>query len=470
MPWDHPKVYLIFSTLFLSLFAGVSAFKKNQGFRKLATTFLPGYGLVSILVGAILHFFPFSPIAFLNGKEFLALAMISFFILGIFHTQWYVMGVDKKNWNMLAIPFLLAGMIALINNFPIKEQFENPSGPYAIGTEAYHFVDESREEILTKNEHDYRELMFQFSFPIKKQDKHMASFYPNSRRVMSQSVENESIIDNAQKFPLIIYSSGASGNRFSNTQQIEELVSHGYFVLAIDHTFLVDTQFPAGRKVKAFDFDQDFSDLNREEFMQKISLGLRSQDILSGLEQMKKISHDSSHTFFDRIDVEKVGIFGWSIGGAAVGEICTKDTEIKAGVNLDGWDWMELTDSTHFQKPFLYMQSDRKEVSWKELLVAGVRKKDFDEREEMQKQYEDQLMNFSEPDVYRIRIDGSMHSNFRDHGFFKTGQLGSRDAKEITEISNRYMLAFFNKYLKGENQVLLEENWGKEEKIEFRRN
>jgi len=182
------------------------------------------------------------------------------------------------------------------------------------------------------------------------------------------------------------------------------------------------------------------------------------------------MSRDSTHAFFNRIDFENIGLFGWSIGGAAVGEICLSHPEFKAGVNLDGWDWMEMNDSSHFQTPFLYVQSDRKEVGWKELLVAGVRKKTFEEREELQEEYENQLMDLSETDVYRIRIEGSMHSNFRDHGFFRLGQLGSRNPEEITEISNRYLLAFFKQYLKDQDQPILEENWGKEEKIEFRRN
>lgn len=470
MPWDQQKVYLIFTTLYLCLFALGIALTKSQSFQNTISPFLAGYGLFSVLLGGILRFFPFSPIAFMSGREFLALAMVAFLLLGLFHTQWYVIKAEKKNWNMLAIPFLLAAIIGFLNDFPTKEEFPEVSGPYSIGTESFHFVDTGRAEILTKHEHDHRELMLQFSFPTAKGANFQTSFYSDSRRVLTQSLADASIIEGKEKFPLIIYASGAGGNRFSNTQQIEELVSHGYFVLAIDHSYLVDTQFPDGRKIKAFDFDADFSDLNREEYMRKISLGIRVQDILSSLDVIKKMNQNSSHAFYHRIDLENVGLLGWSIGGAAVGKICSEFSGFKAGLNLDGWDWMELHDSTHYQSPFMYVQSDRKEVGWKELLVAGVSKGAFDEREQIQKRYEDQLMNLSETDVYRIRIEGSMHSNFRDHGFFQLGQLGSGNAKEITKISNRYMLAFFNKYLRGLDADLLDENWGNEDKIEFRRN
>ncbi|MEM8890418.1 MAG: hypothetical protein AAGD28_20750, partial [Bacteroidota bacterium] len=403
MPWDFQEVYLVSTTLFLCLFAlGSSLFKKHN-FRSLLSPFLAGYGFLGIVAAAILRYFPFSPIACINGREFLALSMLAFILLGIFHTHWYAPNTERKNWNMIAIPFFLAGMIALLNGFPIKEALPEPSGPYAVGTEAFHFVDESREEMLTKDSLDKRELMLQFSFPIQKDSNLVPDLYPNSKRVSTQSVKGVEIVKDGQKFPLIIYSSGAGGNRFSNTQQIEELVSHGYLVLAIDHTFLVDSHFPDGRKIKAFDFDVDFSDLSREDFMKQISLGMRTKDMLSSLEKLKEISRDSTHSFFNRIDFENIGLFGWSIGGAAVGEICLTHPEFKAGVNLDGWDWMEMNDSSHFQTPFLYVQSDRKEVGWKELLVAGVRKKVFEEMELMQSQYEDQLMSLSKKDVYRIR-------------------------------------------------------------------
>ena len=470
MPWDQQKVYLIFTTIYLCLFALGIAFTKSRSFRNTISPFLAGYGLLSVFLAGFLRFFPFSPIAFLSGREFLTLAMLAFLLLGLFHTQWYVVKAQKKNWNILAIPFLLAAIIGFLNDFPAKEEFPEVSGPYAIGTESFHFVDTGRAESLTKHEHDHRELMLQFSFPTAKGPNLQASFYPDSRRVLTRSLANASIIEGKERFPLIIYASGAGGNRFSNTQQIEELVSYGYFVLAIDHSYLVDTKFPDGRKIRAFDFDADFSDLSREEYMRKISLGIRVQDILSSLDQIRKINQDSSHAFYNRIDLENVGLLGWSIGGAAVGKMCSGFPAFKAGVNLDGWDWLELQDGTHYKTPFLYVQSDRRQVGWKELLVAGIRKEVFVEREQMQKRYEDQLMNLSETDVYRIRIEGSMHSNFRDHGFLQLGQLGSGNAKEITAISNRYMLAFFNKYLKGLDESLLDENWGNEDKIEFRRN
>ena len=40
-----------------------------------------------------------------------------------------------------------------------------------------------------------------------------------------------------KKFPIIIFSHGNGGLRTQNTNQVEELVSHGYIVIAVDHTF-----------------------------------------------------------------------------------------------------------------------------------------------------------------------------------------------------------------------------------------
>lgn len=470
MPWDHAKIYLIFSTFCLCIFSLGSSFLKRDKSQKLIGSFLVFYIAISVLAGIILHFFPFSPIAFLSGKEFLSLGMIALIMLGIINTIGYVNSREEKNWQLFAFPLVLSAIIALINDFPYYEKFPTPSGPYALGTQAYYFADSSRKEILTKDAHDIRELMLQFSYPSKRKENQLDHFYSCSRRILTNSREKAQILDSDEKFSLLIFSAGTGSNRFGNTQLIEELVSHGYFVVAIDHTYLVDTQFPDGRKIRAFDFDGDFSDLNREAYLEKISLGIRVKDIQFSLSQIKEMNKDPNSFFYQKLDTENIGVSGWSIGGAAAGKLCAEDKAFKAGVNLDGWDWMGLNDSIKFESPFLYVQSDREEVGWKELLVAGVKKEEFQKREKIQKQYEDKLMVNSDSGVFRIQIEGSMHSNFRDHGFLGLGQLGSRDAKEITEISNQYVLSFFNKYLKGNKEVLLEENWAKEEKIKFRRN
>ena len=50
-----------------------------------------------------------------------------------------------------------------------------------------------------------------------------------------------------QKFPILIFSHGHGGLRTQNTNQVEELVSHGYIVIAVDHTFDAGfVEFPNG--------------------------------------------------------------------------------------------------------------------------------------------------------------------------------------------------------------------------------
>ncbi|MEM6801693.1 MAG: hypothetical protein AAF696_09845, partial [Bacteroidota bacterium] len=150
IPWDHTKTYLIFTTFCLGIFAFRSAFRKSYSSLNLIRSFLAFYAFLAVLAGIFLRLFPFSPIAFLSGREFLSLGMIALIILGILNTIWYAKEGEPKNWKLFALPLILSATIAFTQDFPYYEKFPTPSGPYALGTQAYYFADSSRKEILTK--------------------------------------------------------------------------------------------------------------------------------------------------------------------------------------------------------------------------------------------------------------------------------------------------------------------------------
>lgn len=59
----------------------------------------------------------------------------------------------------------------------------------------------------------------------------------------------------ATQYPLVIYSHGYSFHRHENTEKLEELASHGYIALAMDHTDCRTTVYPSGLALRG-----DFSD------------------------------------------------------------------------------------------------------------------------------------------------------------------------------------------------------------------
>lgn len=149
--------------------------------------------------------------------------------------------------------------------------FPPPTGPYAIGTVTYHMVDQARAEIFTANPSDHRELMVQVWYPASAsatakrapylQDGkiiaplakllRMPGFvFTHLRLVATNAVSSAPVAVGAPNYPVLIFSPGRGGFRQHNTFQVEELVSHGYIVVAIDHPYAeAGMDFPDGRRV-----------------------------------------------------------------------------------------------------------------------------------------------------------------------------------------------------------------------------
>jgi predicted dienelactone hydrolase len=57
------------------------------------------------------------------------------------------------------------------------------------------------------------------------------------------------------------------------------------------------------------------------------------------------------------MDLDRIGVFGHSVGGGTAGNIAMKDNRVKAAVNLDGIQWGTMIDST-YHIPYLYVSAD----------------------------------------------------------------------------------------------------------------
>lgn len=149
-----------------------------------------------------------------------------------------------------------------IPNLPV------PSGPFSVGTVTYHWVDSTRAEWFTEDQSDVRELMVQLWYPADEETKGSRAAYldhvplrakavgervglpafmiQHLKLVKSRSREIAPPADRGNPFPLLIFSHGLGGMKGQNTILMEELASHGYIVVAMDHPFDANmTVFPA---------------------------------------------------------------------------------------------------------------------------------------------------------------------------------------------------------------------------------
>ncbi len=377
-----------------------------------------------------------------------------------------------------------------------------PTGPYAVGTAYFDFVDGSRPESFTDDPKDHRELLVRVWYPAQsvtgakpepfwgKDTKEIGALLAQFMRlpktafddlalVQSHAYTNAPLSKSKAPYPVLVFSHGyIPGFLSQNTAQMEELASHGYVVFSIGHSYeTVANIFPDGRVVpfsqaRLMAFAQGAGktrELNikyaaatepaeKDDLIKKIvadwpllheSLRVWAADVGFVLDELEKMnSGKRKSTFAKKLNLKRIGIFGMSFGGATAGQVCAVDKRCRAGINLDGLQSGDLINRP-MERPFMFMQSED---------AGNINRLFFDR---------------AKNDAYYVIVKGTKHFNYSDFSLFspdykKAGILGSIDGARMEGIISDYVLAFFDKYLKGKDAPLLKGPPAHYSEVEFK--
>lgn len=162
--------------------------------------------------------------------------------------------------------------------------------------------------------------------------------------------------------PVLLYSPGSGEDRMIGTALVEDLASRGYVVVTIDHTHDAgEVEFPGGRVEVSALPTPDSREINAE------AVAVREADTRFVLDQLTAIDHgadpNADHGVLPSgiagaLDLTRVGMFGWSIGGATAAATMHDDPRISAGAAMDGTLYGPVvTDG--LDQPFLLFSSQR---------------------------------------------------------------------------------------------------------------
>jgi dienelactone hydrolase len=241
----------------------------------------------------------------------------------------------------------------------------------------------------------------------------------------ARSVLRAPLAESLQRFPIITLSHGLGTPRFVFTARAEELASHGYVVVGIEHPYgAAVTRFPDGRVVA---FSGSLQSLDR--------IRLQAADVRFVLDSLEHLQRaDPIGLFTGRLDLGRIGMLGHSFGGATAALACVQDPRCTAGAVYD----FELLDETYAagaHKPLLVINSERFASSNGRFLERWT------------------------ADGYRLVIAGTVHNDFMDVPLWPyTGSRagGNIDPVRGFAVINAYTLAFFDAYLQGQRSQLLD--------------
>ena len=342
------------------------------------------------------------------------------------------------------------------------DNLPTPSGSYKVGTRIYTWVDSSRDEWFTEMPEDYRKIVVQVWYParsvsgmpipyldqwqrrigpIAKQIELPKMLIHSIKHVQSNSYLDAEIDNNDRIYPLIIFSHGLGGMRMQNTIQMEALASEGYIALAIDHAYDANiTLFDDGG---AADYRSGAEgELNAQEFwaLRIPQINTRAEDVSFVLNHIGNLQEEKD-SFWQSIDLDRIGIMGHSFGGATSIVASSKDKRLNACINLDGW--MVPVESSIIQSgmkiPFLYMGRPKWETELNYLKL-------------------DSLISVSTAPSEKLILPGTKHFDYSDTPQFspmarKVGVAGKMSAEAIRDTLNTRILHFFATYLVEDKQT-----------------
>jgi predicted dienelactone hydrolase len=343
-----------------------------------------------------------------------------------------------------AVPFGAAGFADPAVAAPARLRLPRPTGPHPIGTVPLLFVDRSKPEP--------RELMVSVWYPAADvrryppapwmlpaplRDLFASAGFAEDAALSPITAGHTGAPVLRGRFPVVLYSHGAHDQRADTTITVQELASHGYLVVTVDHTGDAFVEFPDGRVlVPSEDIPMGPADF--------------AADVRFVLDRLEELvaARALPAGLGGALDLRRVGMFGWSKGGSATARAMFADRRIRAGVSLDG-PMEPVVDGAVLDRPFMMM-------------TAAFPRDGDPAVAEFWSQLRGWRLN--------VQADGAVHGSYTDYQLLVaelaraigmsqaelTGWIGTLDPARAVKIQQAYPLAFFDRHLRGRRSHLLD--------------
>jgi dienelactone hydrolase len=258
----------------------------------------------------------------------------------------------------------------------------------------------------------------------------------------SPAYQDAPLTTESEPYPVIVFSHGWNGFSAQSSAQMVELASHGYVVVAPQHTYgAMVTIFP-DREVALNNPNALPENMPEPGYTDaaRLLVDQWSGDISFALDFMAEQNEDPSSPFHATLDMTRIGVFGHSTGGGATIQFCGTDARCAAGLAQDPFmtPVSAQVQTRGLEQPFLFFFSQ----SWREV-TGSVNNRLFDAF----------LPKLTQP-VGVTTILGTRHYDFTDLPLLsplapQLGLKGPINGTRVVKILNDYLIAYFDQELKG---------------------
>lgn len=342
---------------------------------------------------------------------------------------------------------------------PVRLTLPGPTGPFPVGTVPLHLIDRSRPDPVA-GPGRHRELMASVWYPARDPARHSPAPWlpPAVLRELLTSADfpadavlapftaghvGAPVRRLSGGSPVVVFSHGAHDHRADATVVVQELASHGFVVVTVDHSYDAFSQFPDGRVIVPL-FDPRYA-LGPKDFAADIRFVLDRIDDLAAGRNPDAERRRLPAGLCRALDPSRLGMFGWSKGGTATAYVMLSDRRVRAGLSFDGPMEPEIT--TDLDRPFMLMTA--------EFTRAG---------QPSVAQFWSHLTGWR----LNVQADGAAHPSYCDLPALMPqlakvvgmtdedlqGWIGTLDPARAVRIQQAYPLAFFDLHLRHQGHLL----------------
>ncbi len=394
--------------------------------------------------------------------------------------------------TMLTVAIIgIIGLTALLGLIWIDHTRETvlptPTGLFAVGRTTYVWSDAKQPELMVPKTNTKRKVFAWIWYPASSQKPSQPVEYlpapwrmalelqvgvlltqfltRDLARVHVHSIRNAEVSPQQRSYPVVFMRAGLAALTTDYTSLAEDLASHGYVVVGFDAPYRTTVVvFPDGRVIaRAPQNNADLVSGSEQENLANKLVQAWTSDMSFALDQLERLNtSDTSGKFFGRLDMQRVGVFGHSLGGATALQFCHDDSRCKAGIDVDGAP-LGTVISEGVTQPFMFLMSDHSSEPDAETrpIIANI-----------------QSIYNKLPDKSRFQfmIPGSNHFMFSDKGAMLMSPLMIRvlrmlgivriDGRRQVALTAHFITTFFDVYLKGA-PVLELKGQSKDQEIEY---
>jgi dienelactone hydrolase len=398
----------------------------------------------------------------------------------------------------LALATLWLGAIvthATVNAQGARTVTPAPTGPMPVGSTEWRLVDESRRETWVGSDAP-REIKIVAWYPASRPENgarpapylregaaEVRAFatrlgVPDMTDRLAAS-HGHAALDAAPaasptKFPVLLFSPGYTAWPSAYTALLEDLSSHGYVVLSINHPYETTAATLSNGRVASFLDDslallpsarRVFDEWKTEDSMMAAVTRATDEEeqrrllreYLGGLKEtlatlqrwvedtrlvLDRLAALDKNTvaarLATRLDLGAIGAFGHSMGGVTSAQFCLDDRRCRGVLNLDGSPQYGTLIAGWLGRPILMVYSAR----------AG------------RLGASDAIYRRAAKPYYRLEVDRTLHADFTDVGFWspvirEKGVIGALEPERTTQITRAIVREYFDQVLRGRTSALL---------------